>query len=78
MFVADYYQFRCQIGFKRIGIRSVITGIFDRSYTPKITVYRFRLIGTSLNSITKKIKPKYNIANQKIVLVFEDMQRIFS
>ena len=33
MFVAGYYHFHCQIGYKRIGIGSVITGIFDRSDT---------------------------------------------
>ena len=31
MFVAGYYHFHCQIGFKRIGIGSVSTGIIDRS-----------------------------------------------
>ena len=39
MFVAGYYHFHCQIGFKEIGIGLVITGIFDRSDTQNNTDY---------------------------------------
>ena len=53
MFVAGYYHFHCQIVFKRIGIGSKITSIFDRFDTLENTDYtdsRYRLIGTSLST----------------------------